>query len=188
MLTSILGRYAFLTKYVAVAAACLAVFIWYRHQVNNAYDDGVEEGGIRERAQWLARESSELAEKNAKLQFLEDAYRALERKSADDVAAAAAKAKKETDHAKRQEAAALADRDRFRLRWSTQCTPTGEAGDRSAATAPGTTATGAQGTAACELPAATRDDLIRLAVDADTVAIERNELSEIAQKDREVCK
>ncbi len=186
---SFLGRYAVFAKYAAVAIACLGVFLWYRHQVNTAYANGMEEGGIRERAEWIARESKELVEQNAKIHALEEAYRALERKSAQDVADATTKAKKEINHAKAKTAAALADRDRFRLRWSTQCTAaTGEGDGRNRPAAPGTPAGGALGTTACELPREVRDDLIRLAGDADQVVLERNALLEIVKKDREVCK
>lgn len=182
-----LTRYAFLTKYVAIGAACLAAFLWYRHQVNSAYADGVTEGHVQERAEWLSRESKELLQANTKLHELEERYRALEAKSVQDVAAASAKAQTEIDHAKAQAAAAVADRNRYRLRWSTECVPS-EGSDRSVAAAPGAAPSGARQTATCELPESVRRDLIGLALEANTVVAERNWLLEIAQKDREVCK
>lgn len=143
-------------------------------------------GHTAERVTWQERENKELTVKNAKILELTNRVRKLEAKSADDVAAAATQLKKEKDRADKAEKGALAAATAgtaFRLRWTASC----QGSSGSAGPAPGTDPGGGSGTATCELPAATRDDLIRLAGDADKVVAERNALLVIAQKDREVC-
>lgn len=169
------------------AVAVLALVLFHNVQVGRAKADGLQEGKRAERLVWTERESQELASANAKILELQAKYRALEKKSASDVAAAAAKHKKDIANVENEKQRALADAESFRLRWSTTCAPS-QTGDRGAAPDTGSTPGGAVGTATCELPRAVTENLIELASDADKVVVERNALLEIAKKDREVCR
>lgn len=180
-------QYATAIKYGLIVLAVASLFLIHIVRVHNAEKEGFRNGQIEEKATWLAREHAELTKNNLKLLELEEKYRALERKSADDVAAASAKAQKEIDRVNAEKATAIASAERYRLRWTTGCSAGQGSGGDSAA-APGSTASPAPGTAACELPEPVRQGLIELAVDANRVVAERNWLLEIAQKDREVCR
>lgn len=176
-----------LLKGALVVLIVSALFVAHRYTVNHAAKKAYHEGSINERATWLARDSKERHERNLKIIELETKYRALEEKSANDVAAASATYQKELARVHAEKSAALADAKRYRLRWTTSCTGGQGSGGDSTAT-PGTTAGGAVGTATCELPEPVRRGLLELAGRANQVVAERNALLEIAKKDREVCK
>lgn len=177
----------------AIGAVVLSalMFALYMSGLSRAEEEGYEKGLQEERLRWQQRESLELAELNQKYQELQNRYRALEKKSAEDVAAAAADHRKEIERVEQERDRALADAadgKRFRLRWAASCAPAPK-GDRGGGPSEaGADPGGAGGTATCELPGKTRDDLIRLAGAANEVVKERNALLEIAQKDREVCR
>ena len=176
-----------LLRYSLVALAVAALFFAHRVIVKHEAAKAFQEGTIQERVEWLARESKELVEKNQQILDLQNRYRALERKNADDVAAAAAVFNKEIQRVQTQRDAAIRDRNAFRLRWTTSCAPRqADGGNPAPATGAPTAASG--GTATCELPEQARADLIREAARANQVVAERNALLEIAKKDREVCK
>ena len=176
---------------VVGAAVVAAAVVWHMRKVSNAAEDGYERGLQDERAVWQVRLVEEVTAANKKYAELQEKYRALERKSAEDVAAIAAQHRKEKAHVQKQLDKALADARAgmaFRLRWAATCasTPRDDTSGSSAA-APGADSGGAVGAATCELPDRTREDLIRLASRADQVVVERNLLLEIAKKDREIC-
>lgn len=176
-----------LLKYGIVALAIAGVFFAHRVIVKRAENESYTRGFIAARAEFLTRENEELAKRNMKIVELESKYRELEHRAAGLVADISNLHVKEIRRVETQRDAALADAKRFRLQWTTQCTP-GErpAGDRTAETpaAPG----GVVGTAQCELPDEVRGSLIDLAAQADRVVAERNALLAIAKADREVCK
>jgi HK97 family phage major capsid protein len=171
----------------AGALAVLALMVFHNVRIGQAKAEGEQQGKRAERLVWTQRESKELAEANAKITELQEKYRALEKKSAADVAAAAANHKKEITRVETEKHRALADAESFRLRWTTTC-PAGQSGDRGRAASTGSASGGGVATTTCELPDQVRKDLIELASDADKVVIERNAILEIAKKDREVCK
>lgn len=183
-----------LVGYGAVVLAVIALIVgavfYVRHVESVAFDGGKTAGVSEEKGRWQARENDELAAANQRIHDLEEEKRALERKSVDDVHAAAMKLDqtiKEKDDEKKR---ALADRaagTAFGLRWA--ATPAaGQAADGGIRPTLGAAAAGSLGAAFCRLPDKVADDLIELASDANKVVAERNTLLEIAQKDREVCK
>jgi hypothetical protein len=172
---------------VGAAVAVLAAVIWHNAKVSAAEDRGYERGLRDERLVWQVRENHELNAANVEITRLQNAYRALEKKSVDDVAAVAFEFQTLLKKVRNEKDAAIASADSYRLRWTTGCTASQGSGGNSspgAGSAPSTTI----GTATCELPEQTRKDLIELASDADLAVAERNALLTIAQKDREVCK
>ena len=181
----------YLWTLLAGAGLVFVVWIWHTGKVISAEEYGYERGLKDERLVWQVRLKEETDAAAAKYRELQERYRALEEKSANDVAAAAAAHRKEIRNVQTKLDKALADARAgmaFRLRWAASCAPTPRDPDRGEAATAGATAGGAGGTAVCELPAATRDDLIREASRADRVVAERNALLEIALKDREVCR
>jgi hypothetical protein len=182
-------------KYIwAAAAGALVVwslFTYHTIKVHQAESKGYEQGMKDERIVWQVRENHELTAKNALINELQTKYRELEKKSAEDVALAATQHQKEKANVERKLQKALADAragTAFRLRWAASCAPTRKDPGGSASAAPGADSAAPVGTATCELPDRTREDLIRLASRADVIALERNVLLEIAKKDREVCR
>lgn len=178
-----------LLAYLAGALAVLgALYGLFRSIDSRAYMRGVSETT----ATWRARETQQVQAANAKLLELEGKYRALEAKSAADVAAATRRYAEDMTRVENERDKALASAAAGRaygLRWKATCTPAaGAPGGGSAAAAPGAAAAEPREEASCELPQATRDDLIRLASDADAMTAERNQAVEIAAKDREICK
>lgn len=163
---------------------------YVRHVGTTEHAAGKKEGIAEEKGRWLARDNEELVAANQRIHDLEEEKRALERKSVDDVQAAAVKLDqtiKEKDDEKKR---ALADRaagTAFGLRWSPS-PPAAQAAGGSTGAAPGADTAGSEPAASCELPGEVTDSLIELASEADKVVAERNTLLEIAQKDREVCK
>lgn len=153
---------------VLVVAAAIAAFQWWLSGVKQkAYDDGV----VAERNEWITKQIEWQAEKSA-----------LEAKNAEDVANADARRLKEVNDVRKERDAAIADRNRFRLRWLAK--PAAP----SPSPAPGADTSGAGQPQVCELPEQTRDDLIREAARANRLTADYNTLLEIARKDREVCK
>lgn len=177
---------------VVGAAVIVGAWWWHTSKVNGAADDAYVRGLKDERVVWQTRLVEEVTAANAKYVELQEKYRALEKKSVADVAAVAVKLQKEKADVEKQRDKALSDARAgmaFRLRWAASCapTPSSKAGGSELPRA-STGAGGAGGTAVCELPERTREDLIRLASRADALTVERNLLLELAQKDREVCK
>lgn len=177
-----------LLAYFAGALAILgALYGLFRSIDSRAYMRGVSETT----ASWQARETQQVASANAKLLELTDKYRKLEKKSAEDVNAATARyAHDMTEVENERDKALAASRagTAFRLRWKSTCTPAGAGSGGSGPAAPGALAAKPEPAATCELPQATRDDLIRLAGDADAITAERNQAVQIAVSDREICK
>jgi hypothetical protein len=180
--------------YIAVVLAIIALIagavFYVRHVESTAFEAGKTAGVSEEKGRWQTRENEELTAANERIHDLEEEKRALERKSVDDVQAAAIKldqATKEKDDEKERALAAAHAGRAFGMRWQPTASPSKEAAG-SAGAAPGTAAAGTVAATYCELPEQQRDDLIREAARADKVVLERNALLEIAQKDREVCK
>jgi hypothetical protein len=175
---------------VAVISLIVGAVFYVRHVESSAFDAGKTAGVLEEKGRWQARENEELVAANALIHDLEEKARALERKSVDDVQAAAVKLeqtlKEKDDEKDRALADAHAGRS-FGMRWQPTAA-TSKDPDGGSGAAPGASAAGAVAAAFCELPEQQRDDLIREAARADKVVAERNALLEIAQKDREVCK
>lgn len=174
----------------AVAAAALGAWVYHTAAVRKAWDEGYGRGLRDERLVWQVRESEELRLKNAAILELQEKYRALEKKSADDVEVVVNAMNMATRDLKDERDQALHDlrtERRNRLRWAAKC-PASQSSGGGSAPAPSPSASGAAGAATCELPREVEETLIRLASEADRVVVERNALAEIAKKDREVCK
>lgn len=169
-----------------------AAYAYISSQVTAYGDRRANEAMLTERAKWQSREVVQLAAYNKRILELEEEKRALERKSAEDVARADRELAKLTKERNDAIARAKADRDSgaaFGLRWR----PTGQSAAGSnpgGGLRPEAGAAAGQrgGEAFCQLPRQVTDDLIALAGEADKVVDERNTLLEIALKDREVCK
>ena len=179
-------QYKLLAWLVGALAVLGAIYGLFRAVDSRAYMRGVQETT----ATWQARETAQLQAANAKLLELTAKYRALEKKSAEDVAAATRRYAEDMTRVEDERDKALAAAragSAFRLRWSPTRTAACPGSDRNPAAAPGAAAVEPRTEATCELPQATRDDLIRLASDADAMTAERNQAVEIAVKDREIC-
>lgn len=176
-----------LLKYGIVALAIAGVFFAHRVIVKRAENESYTRGFIAARAEFLTRENEELTKRNLKIVELEGKYRELEHRATELVADIANHHAKEMRRVEAQRNAALADAKRFRLQWTTQCTPSERPVGDLTAEAPAASG-GAVGTAQCELPDEVRGSLINLAAQANRAVAERNALLEIAKADREVCK
>jgi hypothetical protein len=176
---------------VGVLLAAWALAAWHNAKVAGAREEGYGRGLKDERLVWQVRENEELNAKNALITQLQEKYRALEKKSADDVVAVTHILAGKLHETETKLEKALVDAragTAFRLRWAASCAPTRKDAGGDPTPSSGAATGGAVATAACELPRSTTEDLIRLAGDADRVVAERNALLTIAQKDREVCK
>lgn len=176
---------------VIAALAVAAAWWWHSSRVQAAWEQGLKVGHESERAVWLVRENKELTEANELIAELSRRYRALEKKSASDVAEVAFEFQTMLKKVRHERDKALADAragNAFRLRWAASCAPTRKDSGGDPTASAGSDPSRAVATTTCELPERTREDLIRLAGRADRVVHERNALLEIAKKDREVCK
>lgn len=177
---------------VVGAAAIIGVWWWHTAKVSSAAEDAYARGMKDERLVWQVRLVEEVTAANAKYAELQEKYRALEKKSVDDIEVITNGVNIELKRLRNERDKALADaRDGmdFRLRWAATCAPTPRVDSgRSSTATPGADPGSAGRTAVCELPRETTEDLIRLASEADRVVAERNALLEVARKDREVCR
>lgn len=175
--------------WVAVAAAfsVLAATLFHLHAVSKAEDRGYSRGLKDERLVWQVRENHELNAANALITQLQEKYRALEKKSADDIASASFSFLEDLDNVRKARDQAIAAARTERLRWAASCSPS-KGADGGAAAGPSPAASEPVGAGTCELPRETEEALIREAARADRVVAERNALLAIAKSDREVCK
>lgn len=168
-------------------AALAYAFYWYGQ---TRYAAGV----AAEKASSLAREAKELSAKNDEILKLEGKYRALEAKSALDVSAAGDQYEHDMKEVTNERDAAFASARRNyleRVRLESELAAARKAaggGATAKACAPQEEPDGAPLCRLSEKGYRAEEDLIRLAADADQVVAERNELSDIAVKDREVCR
>ena len=172
----------------AVAAAWV-VAIWHNAKVSAAEEEGYARGMKDERLVWQVRENIELNAKNELITKLQEEYRALEQKSAKDVAAVAEELQKGIKHAQADRDRFVADvragRVRLRIPGAAPCSQS-PSGDPTPS--PGAGPAGSDAPAGSELPPKIAEDLFTLMAEADEVVLQLQAAQELIRKDREVCK
>ena len=154
--------------------------------VGAIYSYGQQQFGLgenTEKARWQARENKELTEANAKIQTLEEKYRAQEHWHAEQLAAVSKNYQEELKHAKAEKERVITGLRLGDIRLRIPFARTFASGGNSTAAALAC-ATGRDGQARCELSPAAAEFLVGYASECDDVARQLSAAQAVIIKDR----
>lgn len=167
---------------VAAVLLILVAFEWY---VEAQRDEAYDAGRTEERAEWLKRESEELAAANLEIERLTREARTREQQGAAAIAALAGLHQEEMDHVRATHDAFLDDLASGRVRFyvpGTQAACSDRGSETPAAAGRG------DGEARAELPPAVAGFLHRLASEADEIVLQLALAQGVIEEDRRICR
>lgn len=151
--------------YLIAVIVVVALATW---GLTTLYGAGVESGTTAEKQRWQARENAALAEATRKIKELQESYRALEKRRAEDVAAAAAQYEKDKANEVAKRDRVIADLRGGNLRLRVPVAACSQGGGSAVPGAPAG-AGGRDGGASAELSGPASEFLVGLASEADAV-------------------